>query len=86
VTAALDSRATAQRTEHRSMRLLRRSLLSAAAGASLLAGHASAQSAPAADPRLGERAAGRPDAPVRVMEFFSLTCTHCAAFYRETLP
>ena len=38
------------------------------------------------DPRLGERGIGRPDAPVRVTEFFSLTCSHCAAFHRETFP
>ena len=40
----------------------------------------------AADPRLGERAIGRPDAPVQVLEFFSLTCSHCAAFHRDTMP
>ncbi len=34
----------------------------------------------------GERAVGDARAPVRVMEFFSLTCTHCAAFARETFP
>jgi protein-disulfide isomerase len=39
-----------------------------------------------ADPRLGERGTGRPDAPVKVMEFFSLTCTHCAGFHKDTLP
>ena len=38
------------------------------------------------DPRLGERGVGKPDAPVTVQEFFSLTCTHCAAFQRETFP
>ncbi|HWX47561.1 MAG TPA: thioredoxin domain-containing protein [Roseomonas sp.] len=38
------------------------------------------------DPRLGERSAGPADAPVTVLEFFSLTCTHCAAFHRETWP
>ncbi len=38
------------------------------------------------DPRLGERSIGSPDAPVVVQEFFSLTCTHCAAFHRETMP
>jgi protein-disulfide isomerase len=38
------------------------------------------------DPRLGERAIGRADAPATVVEYFSLTCTHCAAFARETLP
>ena len=70
----------------------RRPLL--AAGALLLAGAApgfgaaQAQTAQAqtADPRLGERGAGRPDAPVKVTEFFSLTCSHCAAFHKETFP
>lgn len=57
----------------------------ALAGASALAGPALAQTG-AADPRLSERAIGRPDAPVRVLEYFSLTCSHCAAFHRDTLP
>jgi protein-disulfide isomerase len=39
-----------------------------------------------ADPRMAERGTGRPDAPVTVTEFFSLTCTHCAAFHRNTFP
>jgi protein-disulfide isomerase len=57
----------------------------AAAAAALLPGHAArAQGAAAAGG--GERATGRPDAPVRVLEFFSLTCSHCAAFHRETWP
>lgn len=60
----------------------RRTLL--AAGGTLAALPAMAQ-APA-DPRLGERSTGRADAPVTVQEFFSLTCPHCAAFHRETLP
>ncbi len=68
------------------MRLPRRRLFLAAGAAAVLAGRASAQTGAAADPRLGERAAGRPDAPVRVVEYFSLTCSHCAAFHRETLP
>ena len=38
------------------------------------------------DPRLTDRSVGRADAPVTVMEFYSLTCPHCAAFYRETFP
>ncbi len=29
---------------------------------------------------------GREDAPVTVIEYFSLTCPHCATFHRETLP
>ena len=42
--------------------------------------------APNTDPRLAERSIGRPTAPVTVLEFFSLTCGHCAAFHRDTMP
>jgi protein-disulfide isomerase len=46
-----------------------------------------AQQTPSAiDPALAERALGRPDAPVTVIEYYSLTCIHCATFHRETLP
>ena len=34
----------------------------------------------------GERTLGSPVAKVTVTEFFSLTCIHCAAFARETMP
>lgn len=34
----------------------------------------------------GTRSLGDPSAKVTVAEFFSLTCTHCAAFARETMP
>ena len=70
------------------MRLPRRLFL-AAAGTAALGGPAFAQTtAPgaAADPRLGERAIGKPDAPVRVVQYFPLTCSHSAAFYRDTMP
>ena len=40
----------------------------------------------AEDPRLTERAVGNPDAKAQVIECFSLTCTHCAAFAQETYP
>ncbi len=39
-----------------------------------------------ADLTQAERAIGRPDATVTIIEFFSLTCTHCAAFARGTMP
>jgi protein-disulfide isomerase len=68
----------------------RRNLLLAAPGLALVPAlvptSASAQGAPAADPRLGERSAGRPEAPVTVIEYFSLTCSHCAAFHKDTWP
>jgi protein-disulfide isomerase len=38
------------------------------------------------DQRLTERSVGRPDARVTVIEYFSLTCGHCAAFHRDTWP
>ncbi|MBW8269742.1 DsbA family protein [Caldovatus aquaticus] len=80
------------------MTLLRRTLLLAGAGLGAVAAAdplapARAQGAggtppqPAgADPRLAERSVGRPDAPVTVIEYFSLTCSHCGAFHRETYP
>jgi protein-disulfide isomerase len=39
-----------------------------------------------ADPRLSERGEGKPDARVTVIEYFSLTCPHCARFYRDVMP
>jgi protein-disulfide isomerase len=39
-----------------------------------------------ADGRLGDRAAGQDSAKVTVLEYFSLTCPHCAAFHKETWP
>jgi protein-disulfide isomerase len=62
----------------------RRSFLVVAAVGLALPGVAAAQ--PAADPRMAERSAGKPDAPVTVLEYFSLTCGHCAAFHRDTWP
>jgi protein-disulfide isomerase len=64
------------------MRLTRRSLLSVVAAASVAPGLARAQS----DRLTGERSVGKPDAPVTVIEYFSMTCTHCAAFSRDTMP
>jgi len=59
----------------------RRTLLSLVAASSLSPALARAE-----DPRLTERAIGKPDAKIQVIELFSLTCTHCAAFARETFP
>jgi protein-disulfide isomerase len=38
------------------------------------------------DERKAPRTLGDAAAKVTVMEFFSLTCTHCAAFARDTMP
>jgi protein-disulfide isomerase len=76
------------------MQLTRRTLLSIAGSAAVVLGlpgvlrTARAQPAPAAgeDERKTLRSLGDPGAKVTVAEFFSLTCTHCAAFARDTMP
>ncbi|MDR3424795.1 MAG: DsbA family protein [Alphaproteobacteria bacterium] len=40
----------------------------------------------AQDARMAERSLGKADAPVKVDEFVSMACSHCAEFYAETLP
>ncbi len=40
----------------------------------------------AQDARLGDRGGGNADAPVTVTEYFSLTCSHCAAFAKDVYP
>jgi protein-disulfide isomerase len=65
----------------------RRNLLGfVGATAALAAVPARAQSLPPIETMLAERSLGRPDAPITVIEYFSLTCVHCATFHRETLP
>ncbi len=61
---------------------IRRRLLLAAAPL-LLGRRAMAQPA---DPRMADRALGRPDARLVVQEWFSLTCTHCAHFSNTAFP
>lgn len=74
------------------MKLDRRLLAAKAAAVFGLGGFiatAAAQTPPTApnpDPRLAERSIGRAEAPVTVIEYFSLTCGHCAAFHRDTMP
>ena len=67
------------------MTLTRRSTLSIA-GTALAAGLAGRSAFAAEDLRKAERSLGDPSAKVTVMEFFSLTCSHCAAFARTTMP
>ena len=64
--------------------MYRRNLLSLVAAG--LALPAFAGLARAAVPHEGERGLGKPDAKTKVAEYFSLTCTHCADFARETFP
>jgi protein-disulfide isomerase len=63
------------------MPIPRRTLLSVA-----LLGAAMPAAAAAEDARKAERALGSPGAPQIVTEWFSLTCSHCAAFALGTLP
>jgi len=69
------------------MTFSRRSLLTVVP-AGLTLGAVALRTSPARaddDPR-AERFVGKPDAKVTAGEYFSLTCTHCAAFARETYP
>jgi protein-disulfide isomerase len=75
--------------------MIRRSVLAlvpVGATALMLArsGVASAQDAAktvsALDSAKAERSIGKADAKTTVIEFFSLTCTHCAAFSTTTMP
>lgn len=36
------------------------------------------------DQAMAPRVLGKPDAPVKIIEYASLTCSHCAAFHNET--
>lgn len=66
------------------MPLSRRLVLASAAALPFLSRARAQDAAPAA--QLTPRTMGNPDAKVHVQEYFSLTCTHCAAFQRETFP
>ena len=69
----------------------RRSLLASATFAALAAGvspwrRAVAQTGAVVRAPPAERSFGRLDAPVTVVEYYSLTCHHCATFHRKVLP
>ncbi len=64
------------------MKLARRWLLVLALSLALPATAASGP-APAT---AADRALGRPDAPVTVIEYASMTCPHCAAWHEEVFP
>jgi len=81
------------------MILDRRRLLATAGAAALLAGFglpfadaaraetvdAAKLHAPAASP-LPQKVLGSPDAPVTVVEYASMTCSHCATFHTDVFP
>jgi len=68
------------------MFLHRRNLLAVVAGATLTRGIGLPAIARAEDLTRAERSIGKPDAKTTVNEYFSLTCSHCAAFAVETMP
>src|SRR5687768_5061793 len=51
----------------------------------LMAAAAPAQAQQQTDWAKGDMALGKPDAPVTVIEYASMTCPHCAHFHAETL-
>ena len=74
------------------MPIRRRTVLRLAASLAAVPALARAQSQPAAQPGSAQaawetpRGLGSAEAKTEVQEFFSLTCTHCAAFARTTFP
>ena len=68
------------------MGIHRRWILGLMAAPSLLRVARAGQAAPSLAQMTSPRSIGQPDAKLRVTEFFSLTCTHCAAFQREVFP
>ena len=68
------------------MSISRRVLLAVGGGLVLPGLAPAAARAQAADTRMAERGIGQAGAPVVVTEWFSLTCPHCAAFHRDSLP
>ena len=67
------------------IQLSRRALLTGIASVSLMP-----FGAHAADPSVvhvtSPRILGKVDAPIKVMELFSMTCSHCASFHNNTFP
>ena len=62
-------------------------LLATLAAAAFLFVSAGVWSAPpSAEQALKERVLGDPDAPIEIVEYSSLTCTHCRHFHIEILP
>jgi protein-disulfide isomerase len=68
------------------MLLTRRTLFAATAALAAVPGLVPSARAADADPRMADRVLGNPAAKVTLQEYFSLTCTHCAAWSREVFP
>ena len=65
--------------------VLRRSFLAAAAALVAAPKIAFAQEV-SLEKAMAERVLGKPEAPIAITEYASLTCPHCARFHKETLP
>ena len=68
------------------MPITRRSLLIAAPALALAPALATTAARADTDPRMAPRFIGSSSAPASVVEWFSLTCPHCARFARDTFP
>lgn len=68
------------------MQMNRRSLLTLMGGLAAAPAIARAADPQAASTPYSVRALGKTSAPVQVMEYYSLTCPHCAEFETQTLP
>jgi protein-disulfide isomerase len=69
------------------MTIFRRSVLTVVpAGLTFSAFALRSRAVRADDDTRAERFLGKPDAKVTIGEYFSLTCTHCAAFAQSTFP
>ncbi|MDB5397448.1 MAG: uncharacterized protein JWM91_4954 [Rhodospirillales bacterium] len=70
---------------HRTISALLFAVLALCAGQAV-SGRVALAADAAADPRMVEHGLGNPKAPVRIDEYYSLDCPHCATFVVETLP
>src|SRR4051812_42074292 len=68
------------------MPISRRIVLSLAGSAVILGAQAPAPASQSDDQRKTPRTLGNAGAKVTVAEYFSMTCTHCAAFARGSMP
>ncbi len=68
------------------MPITRRRILTVVAAGTATHTLGRASSVYAQDTSQTERSIGKPDAKTTVMEFFSLTCSHCATFHNGTMP
>ncbi len=73
-------------TESFYKRVIARAFIVAVLVAIAVTGVGSARAADANGPLYADRTLGKADAPVKIYEYFSLTCPHCAKFYADTFP